>query len=173
MINAFLLAWLTHLTTKILADLHSNLFGPDAVMEIFEATPSPDELIVDKKDELQKDPEADKISTNGHTENNKKAKRGNLRRRRRLDSENDSENDSEDDADNSEFVNGDFEDSDSDLEDLEKDPNAGSSDEDDENDDFIEDSDDCKLIEHLTYNLSGSGPRHGSVIDLDLALNSD
>ena len=144
MINAFLLAWLTHLTTKILADLHSNLFGPDAVMEIFEATPSPDELIVDKKDELQKDPEADKISTNGHTENNKKAKRvGNLRRRRRLDSENDSENDSEDDADNSEFVNGDFEDSDSDLE---KDPNAGSSDEDDENDDFIEDSDDCKLI---------------------------
>ena len=76
MINAFLLAWLTHLTTKILADLHSNLFGPDAVMEIFEATPSPDELIVDKKDELQKDSEADKISTNGHTENNKKAKRG-------------------------------------------------------------------------------------------------
>ena len=71
---------------------------------------------------------------------------GNLRRRRRLDSENDSENDSEDDADNSEFANGDFEDSDSDLEDLEKDPNAGSSDEDDENDDFIEDSDDCKLI---------------------------
>ena len=39
MINAFLLAWLTHLTTKILADLHSNLYGPDAVMEIFEATP--------------------------------------------------------------------------------------------------------------------------------------
>ena len=142
MINAFLLAWLTHLTTKILADLHSNLFGPDAVMEIFEATPSPDELIVDKKDELQKDPETDK--TNGHTENNKKFKRvGNLRRRRRLDSENDSENDSEDDADSSEFVNGDFEDSDSDLE---KDPNAGSSDEDDENDNFIEDSDDCKLI---------------------------
>jgi len=138
MINAFLLAWLTHLTTKILADLHSNLFGPDAVMEIFEATPSPDELIVDKKDELQKDPETDK--TNGHTENNKKFKRvGNLRRRRRLDSENDSENDSEDDADSSEFVNGDFEDSDSDLE---KDPNAGSSDEDDKNDDFIEDSDD-------------------------------
>merc|ERR1711874_276141 len=32
MINAFLLAWLTHLTTKILADMHSNLFGPDAVM---------------------------------------------------------------------------------------------------------------------------------------------
>ena len=35
MINAFLLAWLSHLTTKILADLKFHLFGPDAVMEIF------------------------------------------------------------------------------------------------------------------------------------------
>ena len=36
MINAFLLAWFTHLTTKILADLHFHLFGPEAVMELFE-----------------------------------------------------------------------------------------------------------------------------------------
>lgn len=36
MIDAFLLAWFTHITTKILADLQYHLFGPDAMMEIFE-----------------------------------------------------------------------------------------------------------------------------------------
>merc|ERR1712083_739534 len=49
MINAFLLAWLTHLTTKILADMYSNLFGPDAVMDIFEQVS--DQGADDKKDE--------------------------------------------------------------------------------------------------------------------------
>ena len=36
MIDAFLLAWFTHITTKILADLQYHLFGPDAMMKIFE-----------------------------------------------------------------------------------------------------------------------------------------
>ena len=75
MINAFLLAWLTHLTTKILADLHSSLFGPETVMEIFETTPSP----VDLKNGKDEEPPEDTFilsTTNGHNENNKKAKKG-------------------------------------------------------------------------------------------------
>ena len=42
MIDAFLLAWFTHLTTKILADLQYHLFGPDAMMKLFEMTKSTD-----------------------------------------------------------------------------------------------------------------------------------
>ena len=42
MIDAFLLAWFTHITTKILADLQYHLFGPDAMIEIFENKPVDD-----------------------------------------------------------------------------------------------------------------------------------
>ena len=74
MINAFLLAWFTHLTTKILADLTLELFGLDSMLEIFEA----------KKIEEKLEP---KIEENG-TKNNKNHRR---RRRRIIDSEDDDE----------------------------------------------------------------------------------
>jgi hypothetical protein len=84
MINAFLLAWFTHLTTKILMDLQLNLFGPDAMMQIFRENDG-----VQEKSEIE--PEADELVKieNDHEENNgsgsgsKKVKKGDLRRRRR------------------------------------------------------------------------------------------
>ena len=82
MINAFLLAWFTHLITKILSDITFKLFGPEAVLELFESKTES----VKENDNAEKD--------EGQV---KKGKKGHLRRRRRKsgNSENDSENDSE------------------------------------------------------------------------------
>ena len=106
MINAFLLAWFTHLITKILSDLTFKLFGPDALLELFEPKTEEKIEVVNELDQ------------NG----SKKAKKGHLRRRRRKeDSENDSENDSEYDEDDSDSLeigaesDSDFDDDDSEL----------------------------------------------------------
>lgn len=111
MINAFLLAWFTHLITKILSDLTFKLFGPDAVLELFEEP--------EKETEKNEVPPEDQNGT-------KKAKKGHLRRRRRNDdSENDSENDSEYDEDESDLdSNSDFDDDDSDSELIDSDENS-------------------------------------------------
>ena len=112
MVNAFLLAWFIHLITKILADLTFKLFGPDAMLELFEP------------------PKVEEKGPNEEQNGQKKPKKSHLRRRRRRasgsnensedDSENDSEfndseesNEEESDSDNS-FVN----DSDSDDSDI-------------------------------------------------------
>ena len=79
MIDAFLLAWFTHLTTKILADLQYHLFGPDAMIEMFENKP-----VDDNKNENEmngKDDNNSEISENKPASNKIKDHR---RRRRRL-----------------------------------------------------------------------------------------
>lgn len=75
MINAFLLAWFSHLTTKILADLHLDLFGPDSLMAIFGEEKNEAEEGAEKKE-------------NGHSiengvENNNKKRSNKARRRKR------------------------------------------------------------------------------------------
>ena len=70
MINAFLLAWLTHLTTKILADVHFKLFGSESVMELFE----------DKEVKETAKVENGRSKENGHSKenDNKNRRRGKI-----------------------------------------------------------------------------------------------
>ena len=101
MIDAFLLAWFTHLTTKILADLQYHLFGPDAMMEIFEAKINK----LENGNEMKNGNTEDASEANNHKEDKPKKKDHLRRRTRRLfisDSEGSdlSENDSDDDFDN-------------------------------------------------------------------------
>lgn len=102
MIDAFLLAWFTHLTTKILADLYFNLFGPDAMSEIFQP-----------KEVTKKNDEIIEVVENGK---NVKPKKGDLRRRRKKlihdsdseNEENDNSNEEDDDDDEDDDDSGSF-----------------------------------------------------------------
>ena len=80
MIDAFLLAWFTHLTTKILADLQYHLFGPDAMMEIFEAKTNK----LENGNEMKNGNTEDASEANNHKEDKPKKKDHLRRRTRRL-----------------------------------------------------------------------------------------
>ena len=43
MARAYMLALFSHFVTKLLADLHVGLYGPEALVKLFEAKPEPHE----------------------------------------------------------------------------------------------------------------------------------
>lgn len=129
MINAFLLAWFSHLTSKILADLHLDLFGPDSLMDIF----------------ATEEPSAKNEDQNGHSiengveNNNKKRNNNKMRRRKRRKRIQDSADEEEEDEDGNQVT--DSEGHDSSSSDEDNDINGNESESESDMSEFLDDDD--------------------------------